>query len=221
MFFTIHDMKGMLWEGRGKLPNYRDYLYQGAPETFVPHYEYHKRFLQAHQAEAPGVWNLKMPSHGLWLDSLLAVYPDARLVWAHRDPLTATGSFCSLMELSLTVALGKADPAWLGENYSWQAVQHAEKIMDHRARLGHDRIADVYYAELIRDPIPTMRRLYAALGDEFTPEAEGGMRAWLADNPQGKFGKHEYKLAKFGLTPETLRPRFERYLAEYDVEAEG
>ena len=44
-----------------------------------------------------------------------------------------------------------------------------------------------------------MRTLYAALGDEFTPEAEAGMRAWLADNPQGKFGRHEYKLAEYGL----------------------
>ena len=221
MFWTIHDMKGMLWEGRGKLPAYREYLYSCAPEIFVPHYEYHKRFLQVHQAEAPGVWNLKMPSHGLWLDSLLAVYPDARLIWAHRDPLTATGSFCSLMELSMNTSLGYADHAWLGENYSWQAVQHVEKIMDHRDRLGHERIIDSHYAELIRDPIPTMRALYAALGDPFTPEAEAAMRAWLADNPQGKFGKHEYKLAKFGLTPEGLRPRFERYLAEYEVEPEG
>ncbi|HEX8058086.1 MAG TPA: sulfotransferase [Novosphingobium sp.] len=221
MFWTIHDMKGMLWEGRGKLPVYRDWLYGAGPDQMIPHYEYHKRFLQVHEAEAPGVWNLKMPSHGLWLDSLLAVYPDARLVWAHRDPLTATGSFCSLMELSMNSSLGYADHAWLGENYSWQAVQHAERIMDHRARLGHDRIIDVHYAGLLRDPIPAMRQLYAQLGDAFTAEAEAGMRTWIADNPQGKFGKHEYKLAKFGLTPEGVRPRFERYLAEYDIEPEG
>jgi len=221
MFWTIHDMKGMLWEGRGKLPNYRDWLYAAGADQMVPHYEYHKRFLQAHQAEAPGVWNLKMPSHGLWLEHLLQVYPDARLVWAHRDPLTATGSFCSLMDFSQQNAVGYTDYAWTGENYSWQAVQHAERIMDSRARLGHDRIVDVHYADMVRDPIETMRALYAALGDDYTAEAEAGMRGWLADNPQGKFGKHDYKLAQYGLTPEGLRPRFERYLSEYDVEPEG
>jgi hypothetical protein len=47
------------------------------------------------------------------------------------------------------------------------------------------------------------------------------MRAWLDDNPQEKFGKHEYRLAQYGLTPEGLRPRFERYLSRYEVEAEG
>jgi hypothetical protein len=47
------------------------------------------------------------------------------------------------------------------------------------------------------------------------------MRAWLDDNPQDKFGKHEYKLARFGLTEQTVRPLFERYLSRYEVEREG
>jgi hypothetical protein len=47
------------------------------------------------------------------------------------------------------------------------------------------------------------------------------MRAWLEDNPQDKFGKHEYKLARFGLTEQTVRSLFERYLARYEVEREG
>jgi hypothetical protein len=100
-------------------------------------------------------------------------------------------------------------------------VQHANRIMDSRARLGHDRIVDVHYADLMRQPIETMRKLYASLGDEFTPEAQASMQAWLDDNPQGKFGKHEYKLGEFGLTPEKVRASFERYLSEYDVEPEG
>ena len=90
-----------------------------------------------------------------------------------------------------------------------------------RARIGHERIVDVHYAELMRDPMAAMRTLYEVLGDDFTPEAEAGMTAWLADNPQGKFGKHEYKLGQYGLSKAALEPYFERYLAEYDVEREG
>jgi hypothetical protein len=220
MFFLIHDFKALLWEGRGKLPNYRDWLYSNEIDM-TSTYEYHKRFLQMHQADAPGIWNLKLPSHGLWLEMLLKIYPDARLVWTHRDPLTATGSFCSLMSLSLMASLGYVDKQWVAENYPWQTAQHANRIMASRAKLGHDRIIDVHYADLMRQPIGTMRKLYAALGDEFTPEAQAGMQAWLDDNPQGKFGRHEYKLAEWGLSPEQVRPMFERYLASYDVEPEG
>ncbi len=220
VFFMIHDFKALLWEGRGKLPNYRDWLYSNEIDM-TSTYEYHKRFLQMRQADAPGSWNLKLPSHGLWLETLLKVYPDARLVWTHRDPLTAAGSYCSLMSLSQMGSLGYVDKQWIAENYPWQTAQHANRIMDSREKLGHDRIVDVHYADLMRQPIGTMRKLYAALGNEFTPEAQASMQAWLDDNPQGKFGRHEYKLSEWGLTPEQIRPMFERYLASYDVEPEG
>ncbi len=219
MFFIGHDFKALMWESRGKLKTYRDWLFNEA--DLHSSYIYHRKFLQLLQADAPGVWNLKMPSHALWLDSILDVYPDARFVWAHRDPLTATGSFCSIITLGPRSAGVQPDYQWIGENCSWQAVEHAERIMNTRDRIGEKRIIDVHYADLMRDPVATMRSLYAGLGDPFTAEAEAAMRAWLADNPQQKFGKHEYRLAEFGLTPEALRPRFERYLSRYHVEAEG
>ena len=219
LFFMGHDFKNVNWESRGRLPNYRDYLFGDV--DMAPAYAYHKRFLQLLQSEAPGIWNLKMPSHALYLDTLIETYPDARLIWTHRDPFTATGSFCSLIDNGGHMSIGWSDPKWIGENMPWQAVQHVERIMDFRDQHGEERVIDSHYADLMRDPIPAMRNLYAALGDEFTPEAEAGMRAWLADNPQGKFGKHAYKLDQYGLTPEGLRPRFERYLSRYEVEPEG
>jgi hypothetical protein len=218
MFFVSHDFKALIWEGRGKLRNYRDWLFQADTRST---YQYHKRFLQLLQADAPGTWNLKMPSHALWIPTLLEIYPDARLIWTHRDPLMATGSFCSLMRMASQAFGVQPDIEWLGENYPWQAVQHANRVMDAREKLAGDRIIDVHYAELLRDPIATMRKLYKSLGDEFTAAAESRMRRWLADNPQEKFGKHEYKLAQFGLTPEKVRGMFERYLSKYEVEREG
>ena len=219
MFFIMHDFKALIWESRGVLRNYRDWLFNEADLTST--YQYHKRFLQLLQAEAPGTWNLKQPSHACWIPTLLKIYPDARLVWTHRDPYTATGSFCSLLSLSHQAFLGKVDTQWLGENCSWQAAEHANRTMDARDKVGEDRIIDVHYGELMRDPLGTMRKLYKSIGDAFTPEAEAGMGAWLADNPQDKFGKHEYKLAQYGLSVEKLAPMFERYLSRYEVEREG
>jgi len=217
-FIMANDFKTVMWESRGKLPTYRDWIYS---TDWTSAYEYHKQFLQVLQSEAPGTWNLKLPSHALNVPTLLKTYPDARLVWTHRDPLTAVGSFCSLLSLAHQGFLGRVDYQWLGENCPWQAEQHANRLIDARDQVGEDRIIDVHYADLMRDPIRTMRTLYRALGDEFTPRAETGMRTWLADNPQDKFGRHEYQLAKFGLTPEMVRPRFARYLARYEVEREG
>lgn len=218
VYIMAHDFKTLMWEARGRLPNYRDWLFRA---DMTSAYEYHKRFLQLLQADAPGTWNLKMPSHALWLQTLLAVYPDARLVWTHRDPFTALGSFCSIIELSHQAHTAEVDRAWIGQNCAWQAREHAQRIMAARDELGEDRIVDVHYDRLVHDPLGEMRALYAALGDPFTAEAEAGMRAWLADNPQDKFGKHEYRLAQYGIDTRTAEALFEPYLARYDVAREG
>jgi hypothetical protein len=218
MFFMMHDFKGLAYESRGKLPAYRDWLLS---TDMTSTYQYHKRFLQLLQADAPGHWNLKMPSHGLWLETLLKIYPDAQLVWAHRDPFTATSSFCSILSMAHRGYTGKIDYEWLGEDCSYQAVLHLDRIMDTREKLGHDRIVDLHYADVTRDPMGAIRKLYADLGDTLSAEAEAAMLAWLAENPQGKFGKHEYALDQYGLSVENLTPRFERYLSQYDVAREG
>lgn len=217
VLILAHDFKTLMWESAGRLPNYRDWIFR---VDTMSGYDYHKKWLQLHQADAPGIWNLKMPSHALNIETLLAVYPDARLVWTHRDPLTAASSLCSLITTGHMAFAGRVDAEWIGENYPWQAAQHAERAMDARERIGHDRIIDVQYADMIREPVGTMRRLYKALGDDFTPEIEQRMQAWLAENPQGKFGRHAYELERFGLSREKLAPLFERYLSDYDIEPE-
>lgn len=218
IFFMAHDFKALALESRGKLPNYRDWLFS---TDMTSAYSYHKRFLQLLQADAPGTWNLKMPSHSLWLDIIKAVYPDARLVWTHRDPFTAMGSFCSIISLAHMGFMGRVDTDWLKENCTYQAVLHAERMLDFREKHGQDSMIDVHYADLMADPMAAMRRLYVSLGDVLTPEAEAAMQAWLDANPQGKFGKHDYKLAQYGLSVEELAPKFERYLSNYAIAREG
>lgn len=218
VFPMAHDFKSLFWESHGKLPNYGAWLLETDMSSA---YAYHRRYLQVLQSEAPGIWNLKMPSHALWLDTLLATYPDARLVWTHRDPFTAVGSLCSLIANSHLRHVGHADDEWIGQNYPRQAALHAERIMEAREKIGASRIYDLHYSDMLRDPVGAMRKLYVWLGDDFTSEAQGGMQAWLDDNPQGKFGRHEYQLDRFGLSEDGLAPLFENYLQDFDVEREG
>ena len=65
------------------IPTYRDWLL-GA--DYRPAFEAHRRILQHLQWRNPGQWALKYPKHLMTLDALLDAYPDARLVWTHRDP---------------------------------------------------------------------------------------------------------------------------------------
>ena len=218
VFFLAHDFKTLMIESKGRLPEYREFIF-GCDMTSA--YSYHRKFLQTLQAHNHGVWNLKMPSHALHLDALMHEYPDARLIWTHRDPLTATGSFCSLIRFAFSLSTDEPPLDWIAENCVWQAQQHAGRIMDFRDRYGEDRVIDVHYADLVNDPIAAMKALYAALGDDFTVAANAGMQAWLDDNPQNKFGRHEYRLHEFGLEANRVRSVFDRYLSRYEVATEG
>ena len=69
----------------------------------------------------------------------------------------------------------------------------------------------------MRDPIGSVRGIYDHFGEALTPEAEAGMVAYMADNPQGKHGKHSYSLEEYGLTREGVQAQFRDYIERFDI----
>jgi hypothetical protein len=221
MFLHEQDFKGLLWDSFTPGTAYADWLL--GLDDAVSAYEYQKLVLQVLQSGAPGRWNLKMPSHSVFLASLLAVFPDAQLVWAHRDPFKATGSLCNLLMLpaSMTLQPEAIDKHALGQNCKEQMRQHVDRALEVRERIGDDRFFHLHYADTLRDPLGQMRALYDWVGDELSPAVEVRMERWLADNPQHKLGVTSYTLDEYGLSEEELDPVFAPYLEAFDVELEG
>ena len=217
-FITAQDFKSLVWDSWGRLPEYADWILECDMRSA---YDHHRRVLQVLQHTNPGPWNLKMPSHSVHIRGLLQAYPDARIVWTHRDPFTASASLFSLITAAHRRALDEPDRDWIRTKYPHQLAVHANRPLAVRKEIGHDCMYDVHYADLVRDPISTMRCLYEWLGDPFSDVAEERMRQWLVENPQGKWGKHDYQLSGWDLTIEDLAPYFAEYLAEFDVELEG
>jgi Sulfotransferase family len=200
---------------------YAEWLIDEADMTSA--YEYQKLVLQILQSKAPGVWNLKMPSHSVHIDTLLKVFPDARMVWAHRDPYKATGSLCNLWKLPKTTVMGQTDIDYeaMGRNAVNQMQAHVERPLRARERLGDDRFFHMYYHEMMRDPMEVMRNLYAWAGDPLTAEVETRMKTWLAEHPQDRFALNAYTLDEYGLSVEMLEPIFQDYLSTFDIELES
>lgn len=217
-FVMAHDFKSLFVESMSASPIYSKWFLE---TDLTSAYEYHRLFLQILQSKAPGTWALKLPSHSLGIDVLMKMYPDARVIWTHRDPIKATGSLISMIGNVQPITLSQRDDKFLVSNYPNQMAEHLRRPMAYQDRTGTDPFYHLHYAAMVRDPIAEMRRLYAWLGDEFTADAEAGMNAWLEKNPQGKFGKHAYNLDQFGLSKEQLMPFFEDYLKRFDVESEG
>lgn len=220
MFIHNQDFKGLSWDAFLATQRYAQWLFDETDMTTT--YEYQKRYLQVLQSTAPGTWSLKMPSHSVHIDALLRVFPDARLIWAHRDPYKATGSLANMWKLpkGMTLHPDTVDYQGLGRDAMNQMKVHVERPLRARDRIGDARFFHMYYHEMMRDPIDVMRRIYDWAGDELTPETEGRMRKWLADHPQDHYGVNTYRLDEYGLTVEQLTPIFTEYLDTFDIELE-
>ena len=212
-----HDFKAMQWEASAPMPAYTEFIYSC---DMTSAYALHQRYLQVLQHRAPGPWALKAPSHALWLPTLLSVYPDARLVWTHRDPCTAVASLCSLTANAHRRNCDEADVEYLSRNVPRGLVEHVRRPMAMLDEIG-DRVHHIQFSSLVGSEIETMRRLYAWLGEELTPAVEARMHGWLNQRRQARLGEHRYALEDFGLERAAVAPLFADYVDRFDIPAEA
>ena len=217
IFVQDQDFKALCWDSWQPNDVYSDWLMQC---DMTSAYQYERLVLQILQSQAPGRWSLKMPSHAVHIETLVATFPDVKMIWAHRDPYKATGSLCSTVEMGHRM-LGFVDREAIGRTSVKQMREHVERPLRLRERIGDANFFDLHYANLMRDPIGEMRALYAWAGEELTPEVEMRMKEWLTTSPQDRFGPRRYSLEQYGLTKRELEPVFAEYLGRLEIELEG
>jgi len=216
-----HDFMSMQFHTSYRIPGFQDWMDR---QDMRPIYASHRRQLQHLQCRCPVKrgWVLKSPQH-LWsLDALLAVYPDARIVQTHRDPVKVAASLASLVSLLRGMGSDQVDPGEVGSDWTGRLVEglsRATAVRD-RSELGESRVFDVHFREFLADPLETVRRIYSNFGIQLGAEAERRMRRFLATHPQNEHGRHEYTLKGAGLDLETERDRFEAYQKRFDIPSE-
>lgn len=211
------DFKALVWESVANVPTYGAWLDRCDQ---LSAYQHHKRVLQVLQSGGVrGRWTLKTPHHALALDALTAVYPDAQLVYLHRDPVEVAASAFSLVA-SLSGTFSDADHrSYIARRWTDVLVACTERVDAFRDSRPDVPVHDLRYVDLMADPVGTVRGLYASLGEELSPTAAAGMQAHLDANPKGRFGTHRYDVADFGVSAGALRERFASYLDRYEVSA--
>ncbi|MBL8775512.1 MAG: sulfotransferase [Acidimicrobiales bacterium] len=206
------------WGGTYEVPTYSGHLVS-ADQTEA--YRYHRRVLQTLERRAPAGagWVCKAPSHLSQLRTLFAVYPDARVIQLHRDPLKTVPSTVSLMGTIRSMRCEQVDVDGLAPLISLGYSLMLDDTLDARASgaLPDGQFVDVRYADLMASPAATVLDVYERL-DRPVPEGLGGaVERHLAERPKGAHGEHRYSLTDFGLDPTAERARFSRYQARYDV----
>lgn len=212
------DFRSLLWSVVANVPSYTRWLLE---TDAAPAYDYHHRVLQLLQSRAPGRWALKTPHHALFLDTVVDHYPDARLVMTHRDPVTVVASLCSLAG---TLGATFSDIDHTDDHVrTWTALAQTlvERVMDFRDRRGEDHFVDVPYDDLVADPIDTVVRILGHFGEGVSEPAATGMRAYLADDPHRRLGRHRYSRHGTGIDVDDVAQRFDRYAQRFAIPTSG
>ncbi len=188
--------------------------YQGATADLRALYVHEKRLLQLLDWQRPGErWLLKAPAHLWGLGALIETFPDVAIVWNHRDPVACIASACSMTQaLMATLAF---DPQHLGPAVLEFYARSVDRGLAAREKADPARFFDVPYADFTSDPLACVERIYAHFALPLPVASRAAIRAFAAENPEGKHGKHEYDLAQYGLDEQRVRARFASYVARF------
>ncbi len=213
---TAHVFRSLRFDTNYRIPGYRHWLDQA---DHLPAYRFHRRFLQHLQQQAPGGrWVVKCPDHLFALDAIRAVYPDARLVFVHRDPVKVLLSVAKLTEVVRRPFTRRLDPREIGRQESARWLEGTQRMM----AVGDDAglpepVHHVQHTELVADPVGTVAGLYRHFGLAQPPGVPAAVEQYARQRPNGGYGPRDYRFEDHGLDAGQEREKFRDYAARFGV----
>ena len=211
---------GMKFDAQWRVPTYTRWCEE---ESAVPAYQHMANLMRligwSQQESSLRPWVLKTPQHMLDLPALLEVFPDARLIFTHRDPKSVVGSTASLAWNQTIIYADDVEVAPHGREWLRKTDLMIERMRAARDVIPGDRMIDVQYDEMERDWRSTMERIYAFLGLDMEPAVDA-MEDFLARSDAMKSRAHTYSLEEFGLSASEVYDRLGDYVRKYDIPVE-
>ncbi len=209
-FFNLYDV-----------PDYFDFLMDEL--DMVAAYKVHRRQLQLLQWKLPQPrWAVKYPNHVIAMDSILQVYPDARFVMTHRDPVQ---TLASIAKMTFTLRSARqaepVDPHRVGRQMLDFVRRHIDRIMAFCTGPDADRVTHVDYYRLVADPAALMPEIHAGLGIDTPDDVRESIAGWRRSNPKNARGANEYTLEQFGISDEQAAGLYADYRQHFDIPREA
>ena len=201
------------WDMTNKFPDYGAFM---AKQNLKPAYEEYKKFLQVMVHRVPDKkLILKCPDHLWHLDALLDVFPDACIVWTHRDPSRSIPSYCSLASLNWRLLYGEFEPKELGPYIEDRFIQGIERGMAVRDRVGEAQFFDINFRNLLNEPVEAVNRITSHFN--LTPVDDAKLEAYLKRDRPDNRGKHTYSAEHYGVDVEAIKVRYKDYIKRFNI----
>ena len=209
-----HNFLSTVPESFMALPSYSEWI-EDQDHTLA--YEDLKKFIQYLQWQNPGRekkrWVLKSPHHLGFIDKMISVFPDAKIIQTHRDPIKTVPSFCSMCANLFEPLTTNFDKVFIGKHWSnklTRALNHCMNISEQHP----NNFLDLEFLNMIKDPIDEMKKIYEFIGESFGEKTEVAMEAWREENKH-EMGAHKYSLEEYDLTESQINNNFAKYQQKY------
>ena len=191
----------------------------GLPSDPVAQYRIHKMMLQAVQHGRPKrKWVLK-GFHASRFPAFFDAYPDARVLYIHRDPVQSIASRIQ-MTADLTEGLtGTVDMAEQSRLHTSLGRAGFHAILAN-PMIDDPRIHHVRYQDFMADQVATIRGFYDFAGTVLSADAESAMRAYLAASRGDRYGKFRYSTDLIDGDVQALHDEFAPYRARFGIDIE-
>lgn len=206
-----------LFHNQFRVPSYQDWVDEA---DFAEVYAFHEMQLQHLQSGHQGDrWVLKTGAHMWGLEHLLERYPDARIVFTHRDPVESMTSYASLTALVRTMGSESVDRKEIARDWTERLHKVVNRTLDLRASREYPEalFCDIHFSDFVKDQFSVVQKIYETFGIEMSDEAAKQMRAFIEDNPKGKHGSHDYTPEEYGVDPAAVRHTFREYIDRFQL----
>jgi Sulfotransferase family len=208
----------MLFDTFAPIPTWRAW-YKATDQT--PYYQWTKKILQVLQHQrGPARWVLKSPQHLEQFGPLAATYPDATFVVTHRDPVSITASFCTMVTYTSRVSQEQVNPRRTGAYWAGIIEDFLRAAVDDHHKLPAVQTIDITFDEFMADDVATVERIYALAGQAFTAATRAAMDQFMVDHPRNKWGNVEYHLEDFGMDAAERRAALRFYSERFGLRDE-
>ncbi len=213
-----HSFLSHVPEAFANIPTYREWIDR---QDWTPAYAYLKKLLQSLQwqkrqrGRIRERWVLKTPGHLGYLDTLFSVFPGARVIQTHRDPVEAIPSSASMNHALWALYSDDEGSNEAGAQIQERLAWATRRCLETRSRVLSDRFVDVWFRDALEDPIAEIARAYDVFGIEMTRQARTGIEAWQTEHPRDKRPQHDYSMADYGLTQDGIKVAFVEYRRQF------
>ncbi|MET0986801.1 MAG: sulfotransferase [Steroidobacteraceae bacterium] len=208
-----------IWFNMLGLPrSYNEYMAKqnSAPLSLA----YARRALKLWQWQSPGKqWVIGTNDSLRYLPDVLKVFPGARLVWSHRDPIKAMASAVNMIgtlmairsDQKITAAYEQlTDPVMTAAMMS-KPIEWLESGL-----VPKESLCNAQFAETTTSPVTAIAKIYDFFEMQFTDAHKQAIEAYTAAHPRTQRKVHLYSVGK----PEQIaaeRVAFKRYQEYFSV----